>query len=158
VGTSAIPLIVQKVKARRLFVPLNRSKENFSLFLSQFTISPLLTPSLTTLRRGAFKCREAKWITQARLPHFHSSGKSELPLDRDLLCVTTLPSLGTNFGLLRGPKFSLIRVYKYYPTKLKHNFHDSSTWRQRLWSHIFHLLWIFVLLSINVTHSLLKFY
>jgi hypothetical protein len=35
-------------------------------------------------------CREAKWITQARLPHFHSSGKSELLLDRDLLCVTTV--------------------------------------------------------------------
>jgi hypothetical protein len=43
---------------------------------------------------GAFMCREAKWITQARLLHFHSSGKSELPLDRDLTCVTNF-----NFSL-----------------------------------------------------------
>jgi hypothetical protein len=61
---------------------------------------------------GTVMCREAKWITQARLPYFHSSRKSELPLGRDLLCGTTLPSLGKNFGLLKGPKFSLIRVYK----------------------------------------------
>jgi hypothetical protein len=60
-------------------------------------------------------CREAKWITQVRLPHFHSSGKPELPLDRDLLRVTIsghiylylflyLYCFNTDFGAFSPPQ------------------------------------------------------
>jgi hypothetical protein len=155
VGTSAIPQILRKIKAPRLFAQLNRSKEklkysicfpkltcywlacrpaykcgslrlnwctlyyqnllsaasmdgstrpartgaSFALrphdqlkILSTFLHSPFplsLPPfSVKPQKGGAFICRETKWITQARLPHFHSSGKSELPLDR----ARTFPS------------------------------------------------------------------
>jgi hypothetical protein len=151
VGTSAITLIVQKVKAPRLFGQQNWSKEKLnysscfpkrmyywissrpactcglrlyrrilteyvrvlvpwtdplvrlavmlslhwdlttnSKFSLAFSIRYFPSPypfSDNTQKGGAVMCRQAKWITQARLSYFHSSGKSELPLDRDLLCV-----------------------------------------------------------------------